>query len=58
MVGVGYWIDGPDYISEGVRPGSNVVHRFIDERPRADPMKLRRSSGGGSGLMVGCHGRS
>jgi hypothetical protein len=57
-VGVGYRIDGLDQISEGVCPGSNLVHRFIDERPRADSVRGWCSSGGESGLMVGRHGHS
>jgi hypothetical protein len=55
---IDYRIGGPDKISEGVRPGSNLVHRFTDEQPRVDPVRGQRSSGGGSRLMVGRHGRS
>jgi hypothetical protein len=55
---INYRINGPGQIGEGVRPGSNLVCRFTDERPRVDPVRGRRSSGGGSGLTVGYHGRS
>jgi hypothetical protein len=57
MMGVGYRIDGPDQISKGVRPGSNLTRQFIDERPRVDPVRGRRSNSGGSGLMKGRRGR-
>jgi hypothetical protein len=55
---IGYWIGGPDQIGEGVRPGSNLVRQFIDERPQVDPVRGWCSSGGGSGLTVGHHGHS
>jgi hypothetical protein len=55
---IDYRIGGPDKIGEGVRPGSNLVHRFTDERPRVDPVRGRRSSGGGNRLTAGRHGRS
>jgi hypothetical protein len=32
-VAIGYRIGGPDQIGEGLRPGSNLVHQFIDEQP-------------------------
>jgi hypothetical protein len=55
---VDYRIGGPDQIGEGVRIGSNLVHRFTDEQPRVDPLRGQHSSGGGGGLTVGNHGRS
>jgi hypothetical protein len=55
---IGYQIGGPDQIREGVRPGSNLTHWFIDEWPGVDPMMGRCSSGSGSGLTVGHHGHS
>jgi hypothetical protein len=55
---VSYWIDGPDQIDEGVRPGSNLARQFIDEWQRVDPVRGRCSNGGGSGLMTRHHGRS
>jgi hypothetical protein len=41
-----------------VCPGSNLVRRFIDERPLVDLVRERHSSSGGSGLTAGHHGRS
>jgi hypothetical protein len=56
MMVVDYWIGGPDQIGKGVCPGSNLVRWFTDERPRVDPVRRQRSSGGR--LTVGHHGRS
>jgi hypothetical protein len=58
IVNVGYQIDGPDQIGEGVRPASNIVCWFIDERPRPDPVRGRCSGGGRSGLKAGRHGHT
>jgi hypothetical protein len=55
---INYQIGGLDQIGEGVCPGSNLVCQFIDERPRVDPVRGQCSSGGGSELTAGRHGRS
>jgi hypothetical protein len=50
---VDYRIRGPDQIGEGVRPSSNLVRRFTDERPRVDPVRGGALAAAGAGSRQG-----